>query len=107
MDHQDFMAARSDFDIHCEAVLEAKKEEYSREGSDRLNQFKRAGCLKEQSSVEALAGMMVKHETSIHDMTKAITAGKHFDRKKWQEKLGDLRNYCDLLWALLIDEGEI
>jgi hypothetical protein len=47
--------------------------------------------------------MMVKHETSIHSMVKALDKGKDFTLEQWKEKIGDLRNYCDLLWATIID----
>jgi len=107
MDHMTFMSEREDLHKHCTDTLEEKAGDYAKYTNDRLNQFKRAACLENKSSAEALCGMMVKHETSIHDMAAAITSGNHYDKKKWLEKIGDLRNYCDLLWGLLIDEGEI
>lgn len=107
MDHGTFMLMRSELNEHCTDLLESKAEEYARDNFDRLNQFKRGAHLRNCHSVEALTGMMLKHETSIHDMAGLVGKGEHFDRKKWIEKIGDLRNYLDLLFTLLIDEGEI
>jgi hypothetical protein len=36
-------------------------------------------------------------------MVKALDKGHGFTLEQWKEKIGDLRNYCDLLWATIID----
>lgn len=108
MNHEEFMEAREELNQHCtELLTNVKRKEYDPRDVDRLSQFKRAGALKSEHPAKSLTGMMVKHETSIHDMASAIDAGEYFGQSKWKEKIGDLRNYCDLLYALLIDEGEI
>lgn len=108
MTHEQFIKFRNALDSHCSSLLnDTKRKEYDYEDIDRLSQFKRAGALKSEHPVLSLCGMMVKHETSIHDMARAINSGEVFTKEKWMEKLGDLRNYCDLCFALLYDTGEI
>ncbi len=108
MKQQEFMELREELNSHCTNLLGgAKLIEYASDEKDRLSQFKRIGAVKDCHPVQALCGMMVKHETSIHDMANALDKGKTFDRKSWVEKIGDLRNYCDLMYALLIELGEI
>ena len=107
MNHEEFMHTRDDLNDHCTKLLAMKQNEYASGNKDRLNQFKRAAALSNCSPEKALAGMMIKHETSIHDMIDDISRDQHHCTECWKEKLGDLRNYCDLLWALLNDTGEI
>lgn len=84
------------------AILVKKEKEYSN-GKDRLEQFHRAASAQNILPTEALVGMMTKHFTSITDMAK--DPSNHTFRQ-WHEKLDDLRNYCDLLDALVIDVKE-
>ena len=106
MNLEDFNKIREGLDDHCTKVLNLKKGEYATD-KDRLTQFKKAGIVSDCHPVRALTGLMLKHETSIHDMANDVNKGNSFDHNKWIEKICDLRNYCDLLYALLIDTGEI
>ena len=83
-------------------VLKKKEKEYSG-NKDRLEQFHRAGSAQNILPTEALVGMMTKHFTSITDMAKDPS---NHTFKQWHEKLDDLRNYCDLLDALIADVKE-
>jgi hypothetical protein len=83
-------------------VLKKKEKEYSG-NKDRLEQFHRAGSAQNILPTEALVGMMTKHFTSITDMAKDPI---NHTFKQWHEKLDDLRNYCDLLDALINDMKE-
>lgn len=83
-------------------TLITKAKEYAICGEDRLTQFKRAGEVQCIEPTEALVGMMTKHFTSICDMVKDPHA---HNLRKWNEKIGDLRNYTFLLDALLRDMG--
>jgi len=106
MNQTEFNEFREVLNEHCTKILGIKKEEYATDG-DRLRQFKIAGVLNDCHPVRALTGLMSKHETSIHDMSNAVNNGESYSADMWIEKIGDLRNYCDLLYALLIDKGEI
>ena len=80
-----------------------KKEKYYAGGKDRLEQFHRAGAAQNILPTEALMGMATKHYTAIADMCKnplEHTSGQ------WNERLDDLRNYMDLLDALVTDLEE-
>jgi hypothetical protein len=69
---------------------------------DRLENFKCAAGAQNINPVEALVGMMTKHYVSVCVMAKNPLA---YDIKKWNEKLGDLRNYVLLCEALIRDIG--
>lgn len=107
MTNEEFLRLRNELNDHCEQLLGLKKLEYSENDADRLCQFTAAAGLLGVHPAKALCGMMVKHETSIHSMVKALDKGKDFTLEQWKEKIGDLRNYCDLLWALLNDTEEV
>ena len=81
-------------------TLIIKSKEYSAHNDNRLTQFYRAAEVQCINPTEALVGMMVKHFTSICDMVKNP---KDYNLRKWNEKIGDLRNYTFLLDALLRD----
>jgi hypothetical protein len=83
-------------------ILKKKEKEYSN-GKDRLEQFWRAGAAQNILPTEALVGMATKHFTSITDMAKEPT---NYTGNQWNEKLDDLRNYMDLLDALVTDINE-
>jgi len=95
--------------LHIEAaterrrvILKAKKRLYAT-GEDRLEQFHRAGASQNILPTEALIGMATKHYTAITDMCKDPT---NYSFNRWHEVLDDLRNYMDLLDALVTDVKE-
>ena len=92
---------QSSFDRRL-ALLNKKEKEYSN-GKDRLEQFHRAGAVQNIKPTEALLGMATKHFTSITDMAKDPS---NFTSQQWNEKLDDMRNYMDLLDALVEDMKE-
>lgn len=98
MDNEEFMKEVEQSFIRSKKVLMKKGVEYS--GNNRLDQFYRAGSAQSITPTAALVGMAMKHVTSIADMAKAPL---EFDIKKWNEKIGDLRNYTFLLDALIRD----
>lgn len=84
-------------------LLSAKNAEYAR-GGDKLSNFKKAGAMDLTTPEHALWGMNRKHIISVTDMVNDLQAGLPMPPlNKWREKLDDLRNYCDLLEALLIE----
>ena len=85
--------------IRRKELLKVKKRMYAT-GIDRLEQFHRAGAVQNITPTSALIGMATKHYTSITDMAKTPT---NYSLKQWHEKLDDLRNYMDLLDALVTD----
>jgi len=97
------------FVAHVEAAYQRRKEllkvkkRFYATGIDRLEQFHRAGAAQNIKPTEALIGMATKHFTAITDMCKDPT---HFTFNRWHEVLDDMRNYMDLLDALVTDLKE-
>ena len=81
-------------------VMCNKAAEYSR-GDDKLYNFYRAAEVDRITPVEALRGMMLKHDVSIKDMLDDLQKNVHHTKDLWHEKLTDKINYLILLWALL------
>jgi hypothetical protein len=105
MTNDEFIKCREELEAHCKSTLFAKEKEYS-DGVDRLVQFKSVASFRNISAMDALAGMMVKHESSIHQMCKNGNEGVLYTYDQWLEKIGDLRNYCDLLWATVSEHSK-
>lgn len=104
MTNKEFINLRVHLHDHCTKLLARKKDEYS-DGIDRLVQFKNVAAFRETSPADALAGMMIKHESSIHQMINFDAQLKaSYSLEQWLEKIADLRNYLDLLWAVVNEE---
>ena len=101
MTNEEFMIEFEKSCLRSKKTLIKKEKEYSGP-EDRLEQFYRAGAAQGIGACEALLGMMTKHFTSAADM--AVDPKSH-SLRKWNEKLGDLRNYTFLLDALVRDLG--
>ncbi len=102
MNSEQFMLHIKLATLRREVLLNKKEKEYSN-GKDRLEQFHRAASAQNILPTEALISMATKHFTSITDMCKDPT---NYTSKQWHEKLDDLRNYMDLLDALITDIKE-
>ena len=100
MNNQEFEIEFNKAVDRSKQTLISKAKEYAQGNNDRLNQFYRAGEVQCIPPTAALVGMMIKHVTSICDMVKDPLI---HDLIKWDEKVGDLRNYTFLLDALLRD----
>jgi hypothetical protein len=91
----------------CRSVLIKKGTEYAAGHDDRLRAFKKAAVLEDCTPMQALAGMMGKHTTSIYDMINRSYPQIHiFGIEAWDEKITDHINYLILLKALVLDERE-
>jgi len=97
MNNTEFMLEVESSHNRSKKTLLKKEKEYS-DGTDRLIQFHKAGFLQDVAPTESLIGMATKHFTSIVDMSKDPLS---YPIKKWDEKIGDLRNYTYLLDALV------
>ena len=106
MDNKTFMVEREAFHADLTKLFDIKREDYDLD-EDRFGHFKRSAALDSCTPAEALISMATKHEISVHDMVKAMANGKTYTRKQWMAKIGDVRNYCDLLWGMLVAEGDI
>lgn len=102
MDHGTFHEVAKEQIGKCLDTLIQKETEYS-DGTDRLDQFKNASRIQNCHPVETLAGMMIKHTTSIYKMVREVAKGDYHSPNRWEEKIGDHINYLLLLKALLID----
>ena len=97
------------FTAHLDATFARRKELLNKKkrfyatGTDRLEQFHRAAAAQNILPTEALIGMATKHFTAITDMCKNPS---EFTFNRWHESLDDMRNYMDLLDALVTDAKE-
>lgn len=106
MNNSQFMEARAEFHELMTKRFAEKCVKYDTT-DDRFAHFKRCAAVEGKAPIEALLSMAVKHEISLQDMAKAVSDGRTFSAKEWLESLGDLRNYCDLAYGLLVAEGDI
>jgi hypothetical protein len=88
----------------CMETLGAKKTEYSGD-KDRLDQFKRGGNFRGKHPMDVLAGMMMKHTTSVYDLIERQSNGETVGLGMWEEKITDHINYLVLLMGLVCDVG--
>lgn len=89
-------------------VLSSKAKEYASD-LDRLQNFVDAQALLfpetpdgEGARARCVLAFMAKHVVSVFQM---VRSGESFTRSQWDEKIGDMVNYCVLLEAALIDDG--
>lgn len=83
--------------------LGAKAKEYA-QGLNRLHNFERGAEIRGCTPAQALMGMMLKHEVSVHDLVD-FPVSSEIDTDSYnalvEEKVGDHINYLILLEALL------
>ncbi len=81
------------------SVLKSKAGDYSR-GNDRLHNFKVAAMARGITPLQALDGMMLKHEVCYLD----LVSGRTKPTKEFiDEKIGDFINYLILAEGLLVE----
>ena len=100
MNHEQFKQITTTRVNHCLTVLNAKGEEYSRDG-ERLHNFKKSGRRQGCTPEKALRGMWEKHLVSIDDIIDDLDANKTPTRKMLDEKITDAINYLLLLEGLI------
>ena len=97
---------QNDFNIVIEQQIDRSrdmlinKNAHYNAGDDKLASFKRAAAAKETTSQNALAGMMVKHTTSVYDLCN-IEDVTETPLAVWNEKITDHINYLLLLRAVV------
>ena len=104
MKPDDFMKLIDKIFADCKALLVVKEMEYS-EGVDRLDQFKKGIHFTGLPAHRVLAGMMLKHTTSIYDMLRDEDTTE-YRMDKWEEKIYDHINYLCLLMGILEDNQQ-
>lgn len=82
------------------SLLVTKGDEYVK-SPDRLAAFKKAAALQNETSAQALLGMLAKHIVSISDM---CVANSDEPLERWIEKITDSINYLILLRALIEED---
>lgn len=111
MNNAAFESSCLELQKHCQDLLKVKATEYvekAPEGmEDRLSNFKTAAALLKESPEKALLGMLVKHIVSVRDMVYDIDIDRSHEIRVWREKLGDIINYCFLLYALINREEKL
>lgn len=85
------------------SMLASKNAAYN-PNDDKLRAFKTAAALKHTTVRSALAGMMVKHTTSVYDMCES---DETFSMDTWNEKITDHINYLLLLRAVVEEEAPV
>ena len=97
----DFNKVVEDLTDQIKNTLIRKQAEYNLD-DDRLSVFKRAAGIQQQTTAQALLGMMTKHVVSIYDY---VEQDKKFTEELAREKICDNLNYLILLYAVLQEEG--
>ena len=82
----------------CVDILLKKNKEYT-DDTHPFHTFQIAAELQNTSLIKALAGMMVKHTSSIYDM---CNSKKEYPLEKWNEKIVDHINYLLILRAMVV-----
>ena len=100
MNTEEFNKIVEEFLEKTKATLIKKEDEYSL-GEDRFAFFKREAQIANVTPEKALYFCMLKHITSFIDM---INTGDKYSQELWFDKLGDIVNYCILLYGLLKDD---
>lgn len=95
-DTDQFYKIIADFMDELMNTLHSKNAEYT-SGNDRLSNFRRAAGLLNGTMEQACFGMMTKHIVSVADLAQRDET----DINMWKEKLGDLINYCLLMWVIV------
>lgn len=85
----------------CGNVLIRKGKEYAGDNEDRLVDFKSAAGLTGETPVKVALSYMCKHVVSVYSLARRGVK----DAALWDEKLGDLINYCILIRALIAEEN--
>lgn len=80
-------------------VLLRKNNEYGITGI--FHNFEAGAAMLNTTRQNALAGMMVKHTTSVYDMCRNP---QEHSLEQWQEKIGDHINYLLLLYLMNIED---
>ena len=99
MKSEEFNMVMNDLLDRCKNVLQHKAGEYA-DSSDRLHNFHTAAELIGCTKAQACWGMAVKHVVSVSDMVKS---GEGYPMSMWDEKIGDMLNYCILLYACVTE----
>lgn len=104
MNHSEFEKLVTSRLDGCVRVLLQKNKEYS-STTDRLHNFKRAGIARNESSIKALDGMLIKHIVSFWDIVDKMEEDPQYVPTKHlvSEKLGDIINYLLLAEGLIED----
>ena len=102
MKQAEFEKVCNDIFDQCKKLLLSKNVEYARD-EDKLHNFKKAARFRGVTNEEVLAGMMLKHTTSIYDYIDDVNKGVYHPIDRWDEKLVDQINYLLLLRGLLIE----
>ena len=101
MDNKTFEAIFEDTIKMCRDTLLLKAHEYATD-TDRLHNFQVASTVLGVSPQAALAGMMVKHTTSVYDL--CVDEKNYFVLPAWDEKIQDHINYLILLRAMMLEQ---
>lgn len=92
---------------HAQETLVEKAKEYASK-TDRLHNFKAQGALNGVSALEACWGNASKHAVSVADMVREEGRGAtEYPMSMWDEKLGDLLNYCILTYACVCEQKKV
>ena len=102
MTHEEFSIFLKMLDRRLNGVLDSKGKFYTDE--NRFSNFISAGLMNNESTKEALWGMVTKHIIALKDMIKSE---KEYDFQKWVDVAGDIINYMKLLLGIVAGEQSI
>lgn len=102
MDNEQFLAVFDEANTRRLILLEQRKKQYGK-GKDRLIQFKKMAMVESRLPSEIPFSLSDKQWTALADMVKTP---EQYSLGQFRAVMDDVRNYMDLLEAVLIDTKE-
>ena len=90
---------------HERDTLITKADEYARD--DRLSNFKRISHLAHSTDERACLMLTAKHIVALFDFANDLENNVHQPADRWLEKIGDIRAYMLLLYAILKEHDRV
>ena len=106
MNSKEFFEVHNELRAECESVLGIKGTEYPSDDGDRLSNFKEVAVLLAQKPEEVCLTYMLKHILSLCTFVRENRRDE-VGREPIIGRLADIQNYCDLLLAILKEQGRV
>ena len=106
MNSKEFFEVHNELRAECESVLGIKGTEYPSDDGDRLSNFKEVAVLLAQKPEEVCLTYLLKHILSLCTFVRENRRDE-VGREPIIGRLADIQNYCDLLLAILKEQGRV
>ena len=106
MNTKEFFEVHNELRAECESILGIKGTEYPSDDGDRLSNFKEVAVLLAQKPEEVCLTYLLKHILSLCTFVREGRSDEP-GREPLIGRLADIQNYCDLLLAILKEQGRV